>query len=68
MLMQIRALRDSDLQRDRLVQKLERGRHVTRGRCEGVRHQSLHFLPLRDLSSVHFQDLLWDHLWLHDYL
>ena len=29
MQMQIRALRDLYLQRDRLVQKLERGRHVT---------------------------------------
>ena len=36
MLMQIRALRDSDLQRDRLVQKLEWSRHVTRGRCGGL--------------------------------
>ena len=32
MLMQIRALRDSDLQRDRLVQKLECSRHDTGGR------------------------------------
>ena len=36
MLMQIRALRDSDLQRDRLVQKLECSRHVTGGRCGGL--------------------------------
>ena len=34
--MQIRAHRDSDLQRDRLVQKLEWSRHVTRGRCWGA--------------------------------
>ena len=36
MLMQIRAHRDLDLQRDRLVQKLEWSRHVTRGRCWGA--------------------------------
>ena len=71
MLMQIRALRDSDLQRDRLVQKLECSRHDTGGRCftdVGACYHSLQDLLPRDLSSVHFQDLyhlLWDHPWLH---